>query len=199
MFVAADGHECTSHRVRKTSTKEYYDLCGYNVAKEKRRQFKLAEKSNVLEVIDAMPTLKTANFENICAAIVYRLNNFIDVSKFYDQDFRYNVLKLKSYQGRQKALAEIGRRLTCGSRKYGIPPTPYHNHMLEPDETKRNKWRPLSSCDKQEDAGRYHHHIIAFGNASIGNMRGKLPAPTKLLLRHLQSLDKAVKTQRLRL
>lgn len=187
MFVAVDGCAETPHRIRKTSTKEYYDLCGYNLASNRRRRWKEEEPSNVHEVIDATPTLKTSSLHETCTAIAYRLENFYKAVQFYDQDFRFNVLKLKCYKGRQKALSEIGRRLTHGSKKYGSPPKPNHHHMQQLEKPNRNKWQNLSNCDRPED-GKFHHHITAYGNASFGNKRGKLPAPSKQLLRHLRSL-----------
>jgi hypothetical protein len=39
VFVAVDGSSTNPHRVRKTSTKEYYDPCGYNQATDKRRRW----------------------------------------------------------------------------------------------------------------------------------------------------------------
>jgi hypothetical protein len=39
VFVAVDSSSTNPHRVRKTSTKEYYDLCGFNQATNKRRRW----------------------------------------------------------------------------------------------------------------------------------------------------------------
>jgi hypothetical protein len=39
VFVAIDGSSTNPHRVRKTSTKEYYDLCGFNQTTNKRRRW----------------------------------------------------------------------------------------------------------------------------------------------------------------
>jgi hypothetical protein len=189
MFMAVDGCSVTSHRIRKTSTKEYYDLCGYNHATEKRNQWKKEESTNVHQIIDATPTLKTSNLEQTRIAISYRLENFFRIVAYYDRDLRFKVLKLRSYKGRQKGLAEIGRRLTHGSRKYGNSPEPFHTHMLQPQDTKRSKWKNLPNCDRPADGG-FHHHVIAFGNAKFGNIRSKMPAPSKQLLRHLRSLRK---------
>ena len=108
MFMAVDGCSVSSHRIRKTSTKEYYDLCGYNHATEKRNQWKKEESTNVHQIIDATPTLKTSNLEQTRIAISYRLENFFQIVAYYDRDLRFNVLRLRSYKGRHKGLAEIG-------------------------------------------------------------------------------------------
>jgi hypothetical protein len=42
MFVAVDSSDY-EHRIRKASTREYYDLCGYNIATETRRTWKQEE------------------------------------------------------------------------------------------------------------------------------------------------------------
>jgi hypothetical protein len=109
--VAVDGSSTNPHRVRKTSSKEYYDLCGFNQAKNKQRRWMEAD-DRARELIDGMPSLKTTNLENLREAITYRLTNFLEICRHYDQDKRYRVQKLKSYKGRQKGLEEMGRRLT---------------------------------------------------------------------------------------
>jgi hypothetical protein len=39
VFVAVDSSSTNPHRVRKTSTKEYFDMCGFNQATNKRRRW----------------------------------------------------------------------------------------------------------------------------------------------------------------
>jgi hypothetical protein len=72
----------------------------------------MAADDRARELIDGMPSLKTTNLENLREAITYRLTNFLEICRHYDQDKRYRVQKLKSYKGRQKGLEEMGRRLT---------------------------------------------------------------------------------------
>ena len=188
LFVAADGSSTNSHRFRSTSTKEYYHLCGFNRAKELRQQFRQQTSQELLDIIDNLESLKTANFDTLQHAIQNRIENFDKVIYFYDIDRRYRKLKFKSYQGKQKGLEEIGRRLTYGSKKYGAPPKPRHSHMMEPEPRRRQFWIPSSSCDKPEEDNR-QHYIFAFGNGACGGIAGKLPAPVKRLRRHLYQLS----------
>jgi hypothetical protein len=189
MFVAAEKVNMGEHRFRQTSTKEYYDLCGFNLATEKRRRWKQEAGPEVNKLIDDIPSLKTHQSRELWNAILYRITHFFTIAAYYDRDWRFNVLKLKSYKGRQKGLNEIARRLTFGSQKYGCSPTPLHTHMVHPKARKKLVWTPTSSCDKPEEDHR-HHYIIAFGNASWGNVRGKMPAPSKRLLGHLKNLSR---------
>ena len=99
VFVAADGDNEDRHRFRKTSATEYYDLCGYNIATNRRRRWREAEQPQWRELLDNMPSLKTSNFANLVDAINYRLSNFWAVVNHYDRDFRYRVLALKLYKG----------------------------------------------------------------------------------------------------
>jgi hypothetical protein len=188
VFVAVDGSSTNPHRVRKTSTKEYYDLCGFNQAKNKRRRW-IADNDRARQLIDGMPSVKTADFGTLRAAILYRLNNFAELCAYYDEGQRFQILKLKSYKGRQKGLEEMGRRLTFGSHKYGQHPKPLHRHMIDPPTRNRSSFAILPSIDNpREDSTQ--HYIIAFGNGSSPNLRGKLPAPSKRFLEHLKSLSR---------
>jgi hypothetical protein len=184
VIVAVDGHDEDRHRVRQTSSKEYYHLCGYNAAKDQRRRWEKAEGTQWNQLITQMPSLKTAHMDNLLHAIRYRLDNFADIVEPYDRDFRYRRLAFTSYKHQQRGLHEICRRLTYGSKKYGQNPIPTHNN---PGPT-TNVWRPEPPLDRlYEDEN--HHYLIAFGNASFGNMRGKRPAPTKKIFNHLKYLS----------
>lgn len=189
LFVAADGSGTNPHRYRKTSTKEYYDLCNFNISKEKREQFRKQASPELIEVIDGIESLKTANMDTLRHAIQYRMDNFENIAYYYDFDRRFRKLKMKNYQGRQKGLDEICRRLTYGSNKYGVPPKPRHAHMLSPAPKRPGSWAPLPSCDRHEE-NRSQHYIIAFGNGACGAMNGKLPSPVKRLRSHLQKVAK---------
>lgn len=193
MFVAVDDgaslEDTDACRIRKTSTKEYYDLCGYNVASEKRSRWK-REDAETASVIDKIPSFKTTNLPALTAAIQYVMANFQTITAHYDQQFRYNVLKLTTYKARQKGLSEIGRRLTYGSKKYGMEPKPRHSHTAaELAIGTGSQFKPLPSKDRPEDNSR-RHVILAYGNAAIGNVRSKLPAPSKALVHHLRQVMK---------
>ena len=62
-FMAVDGDMHGTHRIRKTSTKEYYDLCGYNVATAVRAAWRESTDANTTSVIDSIPTLKTFSID----------------------------------------------------------------------------------------------------------------------------------------
>ena len=183
MFTASDGcYTAIPHRVRSTSTKEYYDLCGFNVASQVRKRWKDAAPENTIKVIDEIPSIKTANYSTLVNGILYRMFNWDTITNFYDQDLRFNVQKLKSYKGRQKGINEIARRLTFGSKKYGRDPDAMEYEMATPPQQ-----RYLSSADKLYET-KAHNYIIAYGNANWGNMKGKVPAPTKRLVSELRKI-----------
>jgi hypothetical protein len=157
VFVAADGITEEQNRIRKCSSKEYYHLCGYNAATKEREQYRRMAKQDVRDLIDGIPSLKTANFESLIDGIRYRLSNFLAITNYYDKDARFQVLRLKSYKGRQRGLNELARRLSSGSKKYGATPRPNHREIAEvgpPQKVKHpNKWRAISPKDQpQEDA-----------------------------------------------
>ena len=187
--MAADGSGTNSHRFRKTSTKEYYDLCKFNLSKEKREQFRRQASPRTVEVLQNIESLKTANFDTLRTAIRYRMENFTYISYYYDLDRRFRKLKMSNYQGKQKGYDEICRRLTYGSKKYGMSPTPRHAHMQSPTSRWAGSWAPLSSCDR-EGENHSQHYIIAFGNGAFGGMKGKLGAPVKRLRNHLLKVTK---------
>jgi hypothetical protein len=97
---------------------------------------------------------------------------------FYDRDSRFNSLKFKNYGNKQRALSEISRRLTVGSRKYG-------EAAQEPANRPLPHWSHLPSTDTAADD---HHIYLAFGNGSWGAGKKKVPAPTKRLLTHLRQI-----------
>jgi len=76
VFVAADGIGEEPHRYRKLSSKQYYHLCGFNKAAEKRRRWKLEDGELWRQLLDDMPSVKTTNSDQLLDAIRYRLDNF---------------------------------------------------------------------------------------------------------------------------
>lgn len=186
MFTASDGcYTATPNRIRSTSTKEYYDLCGFNVATERRRRWKDAAPENTIKVIDEIPTVKSASYSTLVNGILYRMYNWQILTNFYDQDLRFNVQKLKSYKGRQKGINEIARRLTFGSKKYGRDQDAMEYELTNTPQP--TKWKPKLSCDRSYET-KDHNYIIAYGKATWGNHTGKLPAPTKRLVNELRKI-----------
>jgi hypothetical protein len=186
-FMAVDGDMHGTHRIRKTSTKEYYDLCGYNVATAVRAAWRESTDANTISVIDSIPTMKTSQLTDFCDSVIYIMRNFSTITGYYDQEFRFNVLKFKTYKAKQKGLSKIAKRLTFGSLKYGRVPIPNHYHMTHPSTPSKPKWTNQSNCDKASE-DKSHHYIIAYGNATFGNIRGKQAAPSKSIVRKLRSV-----------
>jgi hypothetical protein len=111
LFVAADRSNQNAHRIRRTSTKEYYDLCGFKVANENRRIWRTEADLHQLRIIDGIPTIKTTDLQQLHRSITYRLQHVTLITSYYDLNVRFNVQKLKSYKGRQRGSSKIGRRL----------------------------------------------------------------------------------------
>ncbi|KAG0184918.1 hypothetical protein DFQ28_010232 [Apophysomyces sp. BC1034] len=85
IFVATDNAATEKHRLRRTSTKEYYDLCGYNRATQRRKQF-LASEPLTKTIIDKIPTVETANTDSLVSSITYRLQHHNQITEFYDRE-----------------------------------------------------------------------------------------------------------------
>ena len=180
LFVAADGDEVDPHRIRRTSTKEYYHICGFNAASRKRDNWK-RQNQEAARIIDAIPTLKTASTQVLNTATAYILLNYATITSFVDLQFRFNKLKLKVYGQKQKGLSEIGKRLTYGSRKYS-------QRLQESPVARTTHWTALPSFDTPVE--QVPHIFLAFGNGNFGNVGGKLSAPTKRLLSHLRQISR---------
>src|SRR3984885_8824837 len=121
IFVAVDGHDESRHRIRRTSSKEYYHLCGYNEATAQRRRWTAMEGPEWNQLINQMPSLKTANVDHLQGAIEYRLHNFAAIIEPYDRDFRFRQLAFTSYRQQKRGLHEVCRRLTFGAKKIWSP------------------------------------------------------------------------------
>jgi hypothetical protein len=189
IFVAADGTNEDRHRYRNLSSKEYYHLCGFNKATEKRRRWKIEAGEQWRQLFDDMPSLKTANFDQLLDALRYRLDNFAAIVEPFDRQFRYRRLAFSSYRNRQRGIHEICRRFTFGSKKYGQPPSPRHQHVADNAARPHGFWTPASPIDRPYE-DEFQHYIIAFGNGCFGNMRGKRPSAVKKIFQHLCYLSR---------
>jgi Putative transposase DNA-binding domain len=76
-------------------------------------------------------------------------------------------------------------KINLWKQKYGIEPVPRHENPSRPG----NFWRPLSPLDRPHE-DRYQHYLIAFGNGAFGNVKGKRPAPSKAIFKHLCYLSR---------
>jgi hypothetical protein len=75
LFVAADGSNQNANCIRRTSTKEYYDLCGFNVANGNRRIWRTEADLHQLSIIDGIPTVKTTDLQQLHRSITYRVQH----------------------------------------------------------------------------------------------------------------------------
>ncbi|KAH8552238.1 hypothetical protein BGW37DRAFT_491137, partial [Umbelopsis sp. PMI_123] len=174
VFVAADGTNEDPHRYRKLSSKE---------------RWKLEEGDFWKQLFDDLPTVKTADCDQLLDALRYRLNNFAAIVEPFDRHFRYRRLAFSSYRNRQRGIHEACRRLTFGSKEYGLQCTPRHQPNFEEPAMTRNFWKPLSPLDHPiED--HLQHYFIAFGKTSFRNMRGKKSGPVKKIFQHLCYLSR---------
>ncbi|KAL1926167.1 hypothetical protein VTP01DRAFT_6032 [Rhizomucor pusillus] len=182
IITSVDGVVDEPHRIRQTSAKEYYYLCGYNRAMDKRNKY-MQQSPDTKELVDAIPSVKTASLQSLVESIEYRMNHYHNICEFYHRKFRYNKLKFKSYVNKQKGLAEIAKRLLGGSDKYR-PDREVTSHSL--DFTRQNQGchaeSPWDTATEKEKPV-----VVAFGDGSFsGSMKGKITAPTKSVFHALK-------------
>lgn len=87
VFVAVDGEPGESHRIRQLTAAEYYDICGYNRARQVRTKY-LNEDPTSKSIIDRIPSLKTSSLANLQEAIQYRLTHHRAICTVYHQYFQ---------------------------------------------------------------------------------------------------------------
>ena len=104
------------------------------------------------------------------------------LTKYYDQRFR--EMLMIQYSGRQRTYDEAVKFFIGGSKKYGPR---RHVPLLHPAVKQLRKDKYRKATPKDPDKKRV---IIAFGDASINNMRGTLPISIKRFLHHLRSYSK---------
>ncbi|CEP16991.1 hypothetical protein [Parasitella parasitica] len=108
------------------------------------------------------------------------------ISAYYNTDNWLIKLNFKSYIKKQKAIHEIAKRLFHESNKYNKD-----SSIGEKKQTfTTEKWIPSPPKDKATDPS-IKTRIIAYGNVSFGtSMKGKLPAPTKLITEAVEKSSK---------
>ncbi|KAG2231708.1 hypothetical protein INT48_000448 [Thamnidium elegans] len=171
VFVAADGNHLERHRIRTITTAEYYQLAGFKKATITRGKIGRGDTEE-RAIISATPSLKASSLDLFNAAAIYIFNNFVNITLYYDRDLKFNKLKFRNYIKKQQTLSEISKRLITGSRKYD--PT---RHMVIEDSNK--KWKQLSPGDGPKESNK--PVVLAFGAAMFGNLKGNVPAPTKVV------------------
>jgi hypothetical protein len=216
VFVASDGHQ-GNHEIRRTSTKEYHHMCGFNL--ENQRILKWKKKHRlIIDIEQNMPSAKTSDLAAFDDYIKYTFIHHSTITNFLD--VRFNKSKFKRYLKKQQAVSEICRRLgngkfivsicyftkvSCiheicvlpGSGKYGtsLPSTNERKHKVwpqvhwqTPNSNKESKWRPNLPTDELEK-----RTVIAFGDGDFGtSWRGKKAAAYKVIYRSLCRLQRTV-------
>ncbi|KAG0169462.1 hypothetical protein DFQ30_003588 [Apophysomyces sp. BC1015] len=189
-FVAVDGCGKEVHRVRKTSTLEYYSVCGYTHAARKRTSYAKTDPQ-AKEIIDRIPTMKSADIKNTIISLRYRFRHHQQITRFYDIENRFAKLKLKTCMQKQKGVTEIAKRLLTGRKKYSVG-------TVDSNETGggskgKVKWKKNSSKDQDKEADKPVQ--IAFGNCAMScSLRGKLPLSARTIRNRLCELCKQRKS-----
>lgn len=80
-------------------------------------------------------------------------------------------LHIRNYRKKQKVLNEMFKHLFSGSYKHGLKGS-FENHQCISE-----KWKPLLPSNSQDE--RTRPVVVAF-DARFGNLRGNVPAPSKL-------------------
>lgn len=185
IFVACDGVGTGAdpsrqrHRIRKTSTSEYYQLSEFKSAAIKRAKH---DRANVdaHRLISNVPSTRTCNWDQFNEVLRYIFRNFEAIKGYYTTGLK--KLKFHNYRNEQKALTEMCKRLFTGSRKYqeGNP---------DIQQAHLKKWKPLAPRDHASEAER--PIVIVFGSARFGGLRGNVSSPTKIfrtaLLNYIKS------------
>jgi hypothetical protein len=110
IFVACDNNQ-GQHEIRKTSSKEYYHMCGFNLSNQKIAMWK-RQNQDIAIIEKNMPSAKTSNLLTFDAYITYMNFHGQTICNFYDA--RFAKQKFKRYIKKQQAISEICRRLTHG-------------------------------------------------------------------------------------
>src|ERR1700731_723443 len=103
------------------------------------------------KLFDDMPSLKTADFDQLLDALRYGLDNFAAIVEPFDRQFRYRRLAFSTYRKQQRGIHEICRRFTFGSKKYGRQSSPRHQHATGNSAITRNSWTAVSPMDRPHE------------------------------------------------
>ena len=182
IFVAVDGNDNAAHEVRRTSTREFYHMSGWNRATQQGSKWK-KENPAIQAIENGMPSPKTASTAVLDRFIAYVLQHYRELVAFYDD--RWAKLRFQRFRGRQKALAEVCRRFTIGSKKYGA-------HRLDPQrsldpEPPPNpvKWKRAMPHDEAKRT------VVAFGDATFSpTMKGKMAGVSRIVFRALRHQER---------
>jgi hypothetical protein len=69
------------------------------------------------QLLDDMPTVKTADFDLLLDALRHRINNFATIVEPFDTNFRNRRLAFSTYRSKKRGIHEGCRRLTFWIKK----------------------------------------------------------------------------------
>jgi hypothetical protein len=121
IFVACDEGPEKEHRVRNTSTPEYYHLLGSDARMILHGKLKHSRPDQA-RIISQTPSFKTSSPRLFVEATKYVLKNYAAITVYYDRDQVFNKIDFGRYIAKQKAVHEIAHRLLTGSTKYKAMP-----------------------------------------------------------------------------
>jgi hypothetical protein len=114
VFTAAYGSGEERHQIRRCSTSEYYSMTGSKRRNQKLQQEK--KEAGILRIEESWPTGKTCNIRQYQSYVAHLLNNFDELSKFYDVS--RGKMRFNNYQGVQRSREEMVNMLVNGGKKY---------------------------------------------------------------------------------
>jgi hypothetical protein len=104
VFVTSDGTSKSSHRIRRTSTAEYYHLAGFKrdvVARAKYNK----DHPHDRQILAQSPSLKVNSTTAFIETVKYLLTNFKTITSYYDNGLWHNKAKFNKYISKQRATA----------------------------------------------------------------------------------------------
>ncbi|KAH8557080.1 hypothetical protein BGW37DRAFT_475461 [Umbelopsis sp. PMI_123] len=114
VFTAAYGSGQERHQIRRCSTSEYYSMTGSKRRNQKLQQEK--KEAGILRIEESWPTGKTCNIRQYQSYVAHLLNNFNELSKFYD--ISRGKMRFDNFQGVQRSREEMANMLVNGGKKY---------------------------------------------------------------------------------
>ena len=114
IFTAAYGSGQERHQIRRCSTSEYYSMTGSKRRNQKLQQEK--KEAGILRIEESWPTGKTCNIRQYQSYVAHLLNNFDELSKFYD--ISRGKMRFDNFQDVQRSREEMANMLVNGGKKY---------------------------------------------------------------------------------
>ncbi|KAH8554456.1 hypothetical protein BGW37DRAFT_479779, partial [Umbelopsis sp. PMI_123] len=114
VFTAAYGSGQERHQIRRCSTSEYYSMTGSKRRNKKLQQQK--KEAGIVRIEESWLTGKTCNIGQYQSYVAHLLNNFDELSKFYD--ISRGKMRFDNLQGVQRSREEMANMLVNGGKKY---------------------------------------------------------------------------------